>query len=138
MSCRDMYHDLVKHALAKEGWRITHDPYVLLADPKLAVDLGTERTIAAERGQEKIAVEIKSFRGASQVADLQEAIGQYSMYQIFLRRQEPERILYLAVPSYTLDDILSREVGQATIRELHIKLLIYSLNEEEPLQWKIL
>lgn len=111
-------------------------PYVLLAEPKLAVDLGAERTIAAERGQEKIAVEIKTFRGASQVADLQEAVGQYSMYQIFLRRQEPTRILYLAVPTYTLDDILSREVGQATIEELKINLLIYSLKEEEPLQWK--
>lgn len=138
MSRRDMYHDLVRHALVKEGWVVTHDPYVLLADPKLAVDLGAERTIAAERGQEKIAIEIKSFRGASQVADLQEAIGQYSMYQIFLRRQDPGRVLYLAVPAYTLDDILSREVGQATIEELKINLIIYSLSEEEPLQWKAL
>ena len=125
MSRRDMYHHLVKHALAKEGWNITHDPYVLLAEPKLAVDLGAERTIAAERGQEKIAVEIKRFRGGNKVADLQEAVGQYSMYQIFLRRQEPTRILYLAVPTYTLDDILSREVGQATNEELKINLLIY-------------
>jgi len=138
MSRRDMYHNLVRHALVKEGWVVTHDPYVLLADPKLAVDLGAERTIAAERGQEKIAIEIKSFRGASQVADLQEAIGQYSMYQIFLRRQDPGRVLYLAVPAYTLDDILSREVGQATIEELKINLIIYSLSEEEPLQWKAL
>ncbi|MBJ7900277.1 MAG: hypothetical protein GC158_16630, partial [Cyanobacteria bacterium RI_101] len=29
MSARDATHSIVKHALEKEGWRITHDPYYL-------------------------------------------------------------------------------------------------------------
>ncbi len=137
MSRRDTYHDVVKQALIKEGWNITHDPYIILTDPRLAVDLGAERTIAAQRANEKIAIEIKCFRSASQVADLQESIGQYSMYQIFLQRQEPDRRLYLAVPTYAIDDIFSREVGQVILESLKINLVVYSLVKEEPLQWKV-
>jgi hypothetical protein len=32
MSARDLFHQLVKNALQKENWRITHDPYGLQAD----------------------------------------------------------------------------------------------------------
>ncbi len=75
MSRRDTYHEIVKQALIKEGWTITHDPYVFDSDPQLATDLGAERLIAAERETEKIAVEIKSFLNQSQVVDLEKAIG---------------------------------------------------------------
>jgi XisH protein len=40
-----------------------------------AIDLGAEKLIAAERGSEKIAVEIKSFSGASFINDLENAWG---------------------------------------------------------------
>ena len=56
MSRGDRYHDIVKRALIREGWTISHDPYVLNTDPKLAIDLGAERMIAAEREYEEIAV----------------------------------------------------------------------------------
>ena len=136
MSKRDQYHETVKAALIKEGWTITHDPYVFQTDPKLAADLGAERLIGAERGYEKIVVEIKSFRRASQVVDLEEAIGQYSLYHLFLRQRDPERKLYLAVPLHAFDNILAREVGRTAIEELKIHVIVYSLSEEEPLQWK--
>lgn len=59
---RDKYHKLVKLALIEEGWTITHDPYIVKRDPRdLEVDPGAERIIAAEKGAERIAVEIKSF-----------------------------------------------------------------------------
>jgi hypothetical protein len=41
------------------------------------VDLGAERLIAAQRGDEKIAVEIKSFTGPSAIHEMQMALGQY-------------------------------------------------------------
>ncbi|MCP4397416.1 MAG: hypothetical protein GY801_08990, partial [bacterium] len=61
MSRRDTYHYVVKDALIREGWTITHDPYTFDTEPQLSTDLGAERTIAAEKGEDKIAVEIKSF-----------------------------------------------------------------------------
>ena len=59
---RDALHNDVKLALIKEGWTITNDPLSLEGwRPGWEVDLGAERVIAAERGIEKIAVEVKGF-----------------------------------------------------------------------------
>src|SRR5436190_6271049 len=99
MPTRDIYHDTVKNALIKDGWTITHDPYTLtFGQRNVFVDLGAERLVAAERNQEKIAVEIKSFHGASDVRDLEMALGQYVFYRSLLARFEPGRKLFLAVP----------------------------------------
>jgi len=49
MSRRDKYHETVKQSLIREGWTITHDPYIFQTDPRLAADLGAERLISAER-----------------------------------------------------------------------------------------
>ena len=64
IACRlaSLFHEIVKNALIKEGWTITHDPLHLRWENKdLFVDLGAERLIAAELGSRKIAVEIESF-----------------------------------------------------------------------------
>ena len=59
---RDKYHDHVKEALIKEGWKITHDPYkIKVGGRKAQIDLGAEKLIAAEKENELIAVEVKSF-----------------------------------------------------------------------------
>lgn len=95
---KDKYHEAVRKALVKDGWTITHDPYTISAGSKeVYIDLGAERIIAAEKGIEKIAVEIKTFRSASDIYDFERAIGQYVLYHSALRRREPERVLYLAV-----------------------------------------
>lgn len=135
MSRRDTYHNIVKDALIREGWTITHDPYTFRSEPELSTDLGAERTIAAERQGEKIAVEIKSFLRGSQMSEFEKAIGQYELYQWLLQDQEPDRVLYVAVPTYAYDGILSKAVGQLAIRKLHMKLIVYSISEEGRLQW---
>jgi hypothetical protein len=137
MSRRDSYHDVVKRLLIQEGWSVTHDPYIFGTDPKLLADLGAERVIAAERKHEKIVVEIKSFLRTSQVADFEDAVGKYSVYNIFLQQQEPDRRLWLAVPLHAAENILSREVGRVTLEAMRIPVIVYSLTGEEPLIWKI-
>ena len=63
------------------GWTITHDPLVLKVGTKdLFVDLGAERLLAAEKEGQKIAVEVKSFSGASDVNNLERALGQFILY----------------------------------------------------------
>ncbi|WP_318528427.1 element excision factor XisH family protein [Plectonema radiosum] len=81
MPSRDIYHNTVKNALLKDGWTITHDPLRLEWGKKdLYVDLGAEQLIGAENAERKIAVEIKSFVGRSDIDDLEKALGQYILY----------------------------------------------------------
>ena len=57
---KDLYHFEVREALIKDGWRITNDPYIIETDDvNFEVDLGAEKMLAAEKGSEKIAVEVK-------------------------------------------------------------------------------
>ncbi len=94
MPARDIYHNIVKNALRRDGWTITHDPLKLeLGKKDLYVDLGAEQLIAAEKKNCKIAVEIKSFVGRSDIDDLEKALGQYILYNDILDEKEPERIL---------------------------------------------
>lgn len=78
MPAKDLYHDTVKVALAKDGWVITDDPLILKIGTRNAmVDLGAEKLIAAEKGLTKIAVEVKAFSSPSPINDLEKAWGQF-------------------------------------------------------------
>ena len=85
MPAKDIFHDCVKHALIKDGWTITHDPLrIRVARGKnLFVDLGAERLLAAEKGTEKIAVEIKSFTHSSDMKDPKKQSVNLSFMPIF-------------------------------------------------------
>jgi hypothetical protein len=136
MPARDIYHDTVKNALIKDGWTITHDPLTLtLGSSRLFVDLGAEQVIGAEKGLRKIAVEIKTFRGSSDMRDLEQAIGQYVLYRLFLRRVEPDRELYLAVPQDVVEEVFSEDYGQAFIHDEHAKLFGFDIESEEVTEW---
>jgi hypothetical protein len=97
---RDIYHQSVKEALEKEGWIVTHDPYLISRKTRnkpYEVDLGAEKIIIAERGLEYIAIEIKSFLGSSVTYDFHAAFGQYGIYRYFLEERDNKRRLYLAI-----------------------------------------
>lgn len=130
MAARDKYHKEVRLALEKEGWRITHDPYFIrLGKRKGFIDLGAE-TIGAERGLEKIAVEIKSFSGVSDVDEFEDALGQFLLYKLALSRKEPERMLYLAMPrdfyNSLFDDAFFLDVLE--IYKVHVVIYNYKLS----------
>lgn len=90
MPAKDFYHEVVKEALIKEGWTITHDPLRLpIGKTKVYIDLGAEKLLGAERDGEKIAIEIKSFVGLSNIADLELALGQFLLYEFILEIGRP-------------------------------------------------
>ena len=133
---KDLFHDIVKNALIKDGWTITDDPYKLkLGGVKFEIDLAAEKLIAAEREGNKIAVEIKSFVGKSVIHDFHLAVGQFVNYRIMLHSKEPERILYLAIPESTYNSLFQRSFIQQTLKELNIKLIAYNLIEEVITTW---
>ncbi|MFK0734693.1 MAG: element excision factor XisH family protein [Gloeotrichia echinulata GP01] len=136
MPAKDIYHNIVKTALEKDAWTITNDPLVLQYGAKdLFVDLGAEKIIAAEKIGRKIAVEIKSFLGASQINDLEKAVGQYIVYKNILEEIENDRLLYLAVTNIAYKDIFSEPIGKLIVNKNDIHLLVFNPNNQEVLQW---
>ena len=62
MPRKDIYHDIVKNALIKDGWTITHDLLTLsFGDKDIYIDLGAEKLVGDEKYGNKIAVEVKIF-----------------------------------------------------------------------------
>jgi len=136
MPARDIFHDCVKNALIKADWTITHDPFrIRLTRKNLFVDLGAERLIAADRGTEKIAVEIKSFTRASDIKDLEGALGQFILYERLLLRYDPERTLYLAVTDSVYRTVFEEEAGQILLEDQLIRLFTFDPDQEVINQW---
>jgi hypothetical protein len=134
---KDLFHNTVKTALQKDGWKITHDPYQLrygMVD--VYIDLADEEAIAAEKEGRKIAVEVKSFAGGSNISEFHTALGQFLTYRIAIEvSKEPERILYLAVPTDTYEMFLNFEPAKTVIERYEVRLIIYSPNQEVIDRW---
>ncbi|MBW4633120.1 MAG: XisH family protein [Iphinoe sp. HA4291-MV1] len=136
MPAKDIFHNAVKHALEKDGWLITDDPiYLDFGGVEIYIDLGGEKIIAAEREGEKIAVEVKSFIGSSAIFLFHTALGQFINYRTALSREQPERELYLAVPSTTYETFFKLELVQIVIQSQNLKLLIYEPEQEVIERW---
>jgi hypothetical protein len=134
---KDLYHDIVKNALINEGWIVTHDPYPLkIGSVRMFIDLGAEKIIAAEKGNEKIAVEIKSFSDDSLISMFHEAVGQYDNYQIALEDEEPDRILFLAIPERVYEGFFQEPFVQKVIAKRQIKIIVYHPDNENSILWK--
>lgn len=131
-----IYHNTVKNALLKDGWTITNEHLHLRWGRKdMYVDFGAKRMLAAERGEQKIAVEVKSFVRASEMEDLRDAIGQFSIYRSVLRKTYPEHTLYLAVRDITYESLFEEPIGQLMIEEEKLGLIVFDPNQEVILQW---
>ena len=136
MPAKDIYHNTVRTALEKDGWTITNDPLPLkIGKRTLNVDLGAEKLFAAEKQGRKIAVKVKSFVSASPVNNLEEAVGQYIVYEDILERLEPERIIYLAIRAEVYAQIFSEPIGQLLLEKKRFKLIVFDSLKETIVRW---
>ena len=144
MPSRDSIHLAIAQALINDGWEITDDPYVISYGERfLFVDLAAKSTqprivsqfIGARRDDREIAVEIKAFRGRSAIADLEQAIGQYSLYRLLLEELDPDKELYLAVTIETFEELLSEPIGRLVVQKLPLKLIIVDTVAAEVIRW---
>ena len=138
MSAKERFHEVVKTALQKDGWRISHDPLTVriegIAD--MYIDLGAQKLIAAEQNGQKIAVEVKSFIGTSTISEFHTALGQFINYRYALEVQEPDRVLYLAAPLNAYNDFFTKSFIQSVIQRSQVNLLIYDVEVEEIVKWQ--
>lgn len=137
MPKRDKYHFQVRVALEKDGWIITDDPLDLTSgEVELFADLGAARVLAAERGEEKIAVEIKSFlEEQSPVSEFHKASGQYDTYQFALEDKEPERRVYLAIPTFIWKTFFQRPLIQKIVHEKPLRIIVVDMEKQTIESW---
>ena len=86
MPVRDIYHEVVKKALIKDGWTVTH--------------------------------------------------GQYVSYQLLLEDQDPDRKLYLAVPSERQEWFSEKMLPKKAIQKLQILVFYYNDETQQIESWK--
>jgi hypothetical protein len=136
MPAKDIYHDQCKNALIADGWTITHDPLSLKIGKKdMFVDIGAEKFLAAEKLGQKVAIEIKSFVGNSEIEDLKNAIGQYVLYQNVLELTEPDRKLYLGVREPVFNELFEEPIGKLLLDKGIVNLLVFNSEREVVVKW---
>jgi hypothetical protein len=136
MSARDKYHNAVKNALIQDGWTITHDPYrIAIGRRRGYINLGAEMPLAAEKEGHRIAVEVKSFLGASELDDLENALGQYGVYRVTLAKRDPGRTLYLALPDEVRALLLDERDFRDILHAFQARLIFFDPQQERILEW---
>jgi XisH protein len=91
--------------------------------------------IAAERGTDKIAIEIKTFSNLSFITALYEAVGKYIIYRNVLKMIDSERVLFLAIPESIYIRFFEESIIQKTMQEERFKLVIYNQTTQIITQW---
>lgn len=136
MTAKDKFHNTVKLALEKEQWVITADPLKFqYGGVKFRIDLAADRLLAAERQNERIAIEIKSFLNDSPLTDFHAALGQFQNYRSALRKTDPERTLYLAVPLGVYRSFFQFQFVQEAIVEHQLLIIVYDIENEVIVEW---
>ncbi len=133
---KDAFHDVVKTALQKEGWSIIDPLRLKIGTVEMAIDLGADRLVGAEREGEKIAVEVKSFLAStSAISEFHTALGQFINYRGALRMRDPDRTLYLAIPDRTYASFFQQTFPKMMIEENKVRLMVYNIPKEIIVQW---
>ncbi len=134
---KDIYHEIVKQALIKDGWTITQDPYLIprINKKPYEVDLGAEKFLAATKGADKIAVEIKSFINSSMTYDFHTAFGQYNVYRFFMEQKEKDRKLFLAIPEEVYNTFFTDLDIEAICAHFNVEIVVFDALKIEIVSW---
>ena len=136
MSAKDKFHEQVKRALIKDRWTVTDDPSEVTSEGRtFIVDLGggtldPSRSRGGEdcdRGQE-FSQFFSDYRFYG-------ALGQFSTYRLALEREDPDRVLYLAVPENAYETFFRSPFMRIAIEEFQLLLIVYEPKKEIVVQW---
>ncbi len=67
--------------------------------------------------------------------DLEEAVGQFVLYNQLLNRYAPERRLYLAVTNEIGISVFEEEAGQVLIEDGIVRVVTFNPLQEEIVRW---
>jgi hypothetical protein len=71
----------------------------------------------------------------SPVRDLQEAVGQFVVYRALLSQTEPDRLLFLGVPSRVYDSVLSEPLGELVTTDIRLRILVFDAQQQRVMRW---
>jgi hypothetical protein len=133
MPAKDHYHHAVIQALENAGWTITAEQVgIVLEERRLWIDI---RAMNQERNL-AILVEVKGFENMPSPVDyLAHSIGKYVLYRSVLHFLDISTPLYMAVPVAAYNGILSEVIGQQTVTQSDVKLIVFDPVSEEIIEW---
>jgi hypothetical protein len=136
MPIKDLNHDIVVRALVKAGWQIIDEHHYLLVGTSETDKRRLYIDIKAQHSSRQIAVliEVKSL-DRSPVHELMEMIGQYLVYRAALDLVNDTTPLYVAIPEKSYNEIVLHSIGQKSMEQVHIPLMIYATEKEEIIRW---
>lgn len=140
MPARDIFHESVKVALQKDGWTILREDWYIEIDSlglSVYIDLAAEKLIEAEKDGRRIAVEVKSFVGESNMTAFQKALGQFLVYVEAVKKQLLNWTVYLAIPADTYNNFFLRfEFVRELVERYDLKLIVFHPETEEIVLWR--
>jgi hypothetical protein len=127
---KDHYHDSVRRALIKDGWTIDGEQVAFIgSERQVVIDLQVSK-----EGHGIILVEVKGFQ-PSMVEALANAIGKTLIYRYILNELAQNLPVWLAVPEFAYQSILTEGMGIAMRRQLGMDLVVFSVEREEIVKW---
>jgi len=136
MPLQDLYHDVVRDALRKDGWRITHTALQLKARAESnAGALWEGPWLIADKDERKVAVAVSSFVGRSNLADITQTWGQLGLSRPQLHAMDSDRVVYLAVRQATYSACFGGTEGDLLLEKGHIQLVVFDPRSEVIVQW---
>ena len=136
MSTLDLYHDVVRDALRKDGWRITHTALQLKARAEARTgELWEGPWLIADKDERKVAVAVSSLVGRSNPADIKQTWRQLALSRPRLHAMDSDRVVYLAIRQATYRACFGGIDGDLLLEKEHMQLMVFDPRAEVIVQW---
>ena len=91
--------------------------------------------MSLKRKGRKIAVEVKSFVGKSNLNELEKAVGQFMTYRFAMRREEPERELFIAVGEKIYNKLYLHPDVIELIEAENLRIIVFDEVKQVIVRW---
>ena len=136
MPAQDLYHDVVRDALRKDGWRITHTALQLKARAESSAgDLWEGPWLMADKDERKVAVAVTSLVGRSNLTDIIQTWRQLALSRPRLHAMDSDRVVYLAIRQATYSACFGGTEGNHLLEKEHMQLMVFDPRAEVIVQW---
>jgi hypothetical protein len=136
---KDIIHYAIKDALLNDNWEVTNDPFTIDLDEDntfFDIDLAAQKNeTTVFQNRSMLAIEIKSFAGASVIHAFHEALGQFLNYQAALDEQGLESELFLAISVRGWERLSAFKFIMRRIDQFNLKFIVVNIQDKKIEKW---